>query len=121
MSDDLTPQPTGWLRQIRARTPARVLVGRAGTAYRTPTQLELRRDHAAAVDAVQAELDLPRDFGPLIEPFGLFLVESRATSRAEHLLRPDLGRRLTEDALTLVRERCPAEADLQVVIGDGLS
>jgi ethanolamine ammonia-lyase small subunit len=38
-------------------------VGRAGPAYRTTTQLELRRDHAAALDAVHAELDLERDFG----------------------------------------------------------
>ena len=47
------------LRALRARTPARLLVGRAGPAYRTATALELRHDHAAAVDAVHAELDLP--------------------------------------------------------------
>ena len=51
------------LAAVRGRTPARLLVGRAGTAYRTGTQLELRRDHAAAADAVQAELDLERDLG----------------------------------------------------------
>ncbi len=51
------------LAELRARTPARLIVGRAGTSYRTATQLELREDHAAAVDAVQAELDIERDFG----------------------------------------------------------
>jgi ethanolamine ammonia-lyase small subunit len=30
------------VRKIRARTPARILVGRAGPAYRTETQLQLR-------------------------------------------------------------------------------
>ena len=35
------------MQAIRARTPARILVGRAGPAYRTATQLELRQDHAA--------------------------------------------------------------------------
>ena len=36
------------VRRIRARTPARLLAGRAGAAYRTDTQLELREAHAAA-------------------------------------------------------------------------
>ena len=36
------------IRAVRQRTPARILIGRAGPAYRTHTQLALRRDHAAA-------------------------------------------------------------------------
>jgi ethanolamine ammonia-lyase small subunit len=51
------------MQAIRARMPARILVGRSGPSYRTATALELRHDHAAAVDAVHAELDLRRDFG----------------------------------------------------------
>ncbi len=51
------------LDALRARTPARLVVGRAGPAYRTSTQLELREDHAVAVDAVRAELDLECDLG----------------------------------------------------------
>src|SRR5207302_2787649 len=47
--------PDALLAAIRARTPARLLVGRAGGGYRTATYLELRRDHAAAMDAVAAE------------------------------------------------------------------
>ena len=43
------------LDQIRARTPARVMVGRAGGSYRTKTSLKLRGDHAAARDAVIAD------------------------------------------------------------------
>ena len=45
------------LATVRARTPARLLAGRAGVAYRTPTQLDLRRDHAAARDAVNRVLE----------------------------------------------------------------
>jgi ethanolamine ammonia-lyase small subunit len=51
------------VRKIRARTPARIVVGRAGPAYRTETQLQLREDHAAARDAVRAELDVNAAFG----------------------------------------------------------
>ncbi len=51
------------VRKIRARTPARILMGRAGAAYRTSTQMDLREAHAAARDAVRAELDLQEAFG----------------------------------------------------------
>src|SRR5437879_7058865 len=87
------------MQLIRARTPARLLVGRAGPCYRTATQLELRQDHAAALDAVRAEVDLPRDFGhEFVERWRLFEVRTRAADKTEFLMRPDLGRRLTEDA-----------------------
>jgi len=51
------------LQKIRARTPARILTGRAGAAYRTDVQLELREAHAAARDAVRGEMDLLSVFG----------------------------------------------------------
>jgi ethanolamine ammonia-lyase small subunit len=106
------------LQAVRARTPARILVGRAGPAYRTATALELRHDHAAAVDAVHAELDLPRE---LVERWRLFEVRTRARDKSEYLMRPDLGRRLDDDARTAVARECAPGADVQVVIGDGLS
>ncbi|HEY8517688.1 MAG TPA: ethanolamine ammonia-lyase subunit EutC [Candidatus Binatia bacterium] len=107
---------------VLARTPARILVGRAGTAYRTPTQLELRRDHAAARDAVRAEIDLHGDLGTeLVERWRLFEVRTECRDKDEYLMRPDLGRRLCEAARERVRAECPPRADLQVVIGDGLS
>jgi ethanolamine ammonia-lyase small subunit len=111
-----------FLEVLRARTPARIMVGRAGPAYRTATQLELRRDHAAALDAVRAELDLERDLGhALVEHWKLFEVVSRAETKEEFLMRPDLGRRLSEESSAEIERRCPRNPDLQVVIGDGLS
>jgi ethanolamine ammonia-lyase small subunit len=106
------------LSLVRARTPARILVGRAGPSYRTATQLELRQDHAAAVDAVHADLDLPPAF---LEAWRLFEVRTRAGDKGQYLMRPDLGRRLSDAARAEVVRQCPAGADLQVVIGDGLS
>lgn len=110
------------VRTIRERTPARILVGRAGTSYRTATQLELRQDHAAALDAVHAELDSIRDFGrAFVERWGLFETTTQAASKPEYLMRPDLGRRLSEPARHELIAKCPRSADLQVAIGDGLS
>jgi len=109
------------IERIRARTPARVLADRSGAAYRTGTQLELRQAHAAARDAVRAELDLERDLGPdFVQQWKLFSVSTKAASKDEYLRRPDLGRRLDESARSKLAQ-CPANADLQVVIGDGLS
>ncbi|HET7871703.1 MAG TPA: ethanolamine ammonia-lyase light chain EutC, partial [Terriglobales bacterium] len=125
MSDDhklQPPSPEDIVARIRERTPARVLVDRAGAAYRTPTQLELRRAHAAARDAVAAELDLNRDLGAeFVREWKLFEVTTKTSRKDEYLLRPDLGRELSEDAAAEVKKRCPAGAVLQIVIGDGLS
>ena len=122
---ELEPSSARWpslIERIRARTPARVLVDRAGAAYSTATQLDLRQAHAAARDAVRTELDLERDLGhDLLDRFQLFDVATQARSKDEYLLRPDLGRKLGEDSVRTVQARCALEADLQIVIGDGLS
>lgn len=118
----LTPDDDELVRRVLERTPARLLAGRAGTCYRTTTALQLRADHAAARDAVHAELDLMQAFGKdRIAAFSLFGVQSQARSKAEYLMRPDLGRRLDEASRERIASHCPAGADLQVVIGDGLS
>ena len=110
------------IEKIRARTPARVLADRTGAAYRTATQLELRQDHAAARDAVRAEFELQRDLGAeFVERWKLFTVSTMAASKDEYLRRPDLGRRLDENARAQLLAQCALNADLQIVIGDGLS
>lgn len=106
----------------RARTPARILMGRAGAAYRTETWLKLRGDHAFAKDAVLAEVDLVRDFGPaFVAEWGILDVATMATTKNDYLLRPDLGRALSASARAELRERCPPGAQFQVAIADGLS
>jgi ethanolamine ammonia-lyase small subunit len=110
------------VRKIRARTPARLLVGRAGSAYRTATQMELREAHAAARDAVRAELKPERDFGAdFVHRWDLFNTHTRATTKHEYLLRPDLGRLFDDHSRAKIRSLCPSGGDLQLAIGDGLS
>jgi ethanolamine ammonia-lyase small subunit len=125
MPDDHNSGLSTWpdlIEKIRARTPARVLAGRTGAAYRTATQLQLRQDHAAARDAVRAEFDLSKDLGAeFVERWKLFSVSTLVASKDEYLRRPDLGRRLDENARAQLLEQCALNADLQIVIGDGLS
>jgi ethanolamine ammonia-lyase small subunit len=110
------------LRKIRARTPARLLVGRAGAAYRTSTQMDLREAHAAARDAVRAELTLGEAFDDaFVQRWGLFEVRTEARSKDEYLLRPDLGRRFDAESRTEIQGHCDANSDVQIAIGDGLS
>src|SRR6266853_2306034 len=110
------------VKKVRARTPARLLAGRSGAAYRTNTQLELREAHAAARDAVRAELNLFTNLGDdFVRKWNLFEVSSQAATKDEYLLRPDLGRHLNDASRAEITERCTAGRDLQIVIGDGLS
>lgn len=114
------------VRKVRARTPARLLAGRCGAAYRTNTQLELREAHAAARDAVRAEFDLRRSFGneragEFVRHWNLFEARSQATNKDEYLLRPDRGRHFDDASRAEVIRRCQTGCDLQIAIGDGLS
>jgi ethanolamine ammonia-lyase small subunit len=116
------PVPSGLLEQVRARTPARILTGRAGASYRTPTYLELRADHAAARDAVMTELDLDADLGTaFVADWGVFEVPTLARTKEEYLLRPERGRSLDPSAKAAIAGLCPAGVDLQIAIADGLS
>lgn len=110
------------VRKIRARTPARLLVGRAGPAYRTKTQMELREAHAAARDAVRGELDPALALGDtFLKRWKLVEVRTKAGSKDEYLLRPDLGRHFDDGSRADIQNHCTPGCDLQIAIGDGLS
>jgi len=67
-------------------------------------------------------LSLLQDFGDdFVRKWNLFEICSRATSKDEYLLRPDLGRLLNNASRAEVISHCSTGHDLQVVIGDGLS
>jgi ethanolamine ammonia-lyase small subunit len=110
------------LAALRQRTPARVFVGRHGGGLPTGALLALRQDHAAALDAVHAELDLERDLGRgFVADWKIFEIATRARDKAEYLMRPDLGRSLCEAGRKKLVTNCPPAADVQIAIGDGLS
>jgi ethanolamine ammonia-lyase small subunit len=110
------------VRKIRARTPARILVGRAGASYRTSTQMDLREAHAVARDAVRAEFDMQKVFGAAFAlQWELFETHTQAIGKEEYLLRPDLGRHFDRASHDEIRKLCSPQSDLQIAIGDGLS
>lgn len=107
--------PARWT-DLRQFTPARVALGRAGNGVPTAPHLAFQAAHAAARDAVHAELDV----AALQDALGLpsLVVRSAAADRRSYLLRPDLGRRLPEDAAA----RLPVTPGAMLfVVCDGLS
>jgi len=112
----LRPADREGLRGLMAATPARIGVGRSGPRPRTAALLLFQADHGLTQDALMRAVD-----PGLLERLGLFSVASQAPDRQTYLKRPDLGRRLTEEAKALLRERCAKNPDVQVFVGDGLS
>lgn len=104
------------IQRLKAATPARIAQGRTGTRYLTDTYIQLRAEHAIALDAVHSAL--PDD---LAASLGAIELETRAASAEDFLLFPDHGRRLSDAS----RARCETEAtrgvDVQIIAGDGLS
>lgn len=112
-----SPADPEGLRALIAATTARIGVGRAGPRYNTASLLLFQGDHAITQDALYRDVD-PK----LLSELGLFSVETRITGgKQEYLLRPDLGRQLSDEAKRTIRERCIKNPALQVVVGDGLS
>jgi ethanolamine ammonia-lyase small subunit len=103
------PDPT-------ARMTARIGLGRAGARPRTRAQRVFDADHAITQDALAETV--PTE---LLEELGLFSVDSAAPDRETYLLRPDLGRRLSEAAMETLRANITPGADVQVFVSDGLS
>lgn len=113
--------PAAIWRRLAGLTPARIGLGRAGSALPTRAVLRFGLDHAQARDAVHAPLDDAAVAEALAElGFRSISVASQAPDRAAYLRRPDLGRRLADEGQAALRPDASG-ADLALVVADGLS
>jgi ethanolamine ammonia-lyase small subunit len=102
--------------RLRLMTPARIRLGKCGSALPTAALLSLDRDHSRARDAVHAELSDQNLLASVGRP--VIQVRSRAADRPTYIRRPDLGRLLKKgDEALLV----PTGDTLAIVVADGLS
>jgi ethanolamine ammonia-lyase small subunit len=113
--------PDPWAK-LAGITPARLALGRAGSALPTAQVLALAIAHARARDAVHAGLDATL-LTEQLQGLGqeVVEVESAASSRDIYLARPDFGRRLSpvsRERLEALRRPAP---DVSLIIADGLS
>jgi ethanolamine ammonia-lyase small subunit len=104
------------LRNLMATTTARIGVGRAGPRPRTASLLLFQADHGVTQDAIYGEVDQA-----VLDKFELFTVQTQVEDRNQYLTRPDLGRKLSEEAKKIIAERCVKKPQVQIVVGDGLS
>jgi ethanolamine ammonia-lyase small subunit len=118
VSDTPVRSPDPWAT-LRRATAARIGLARSGASLATAPLLAMRVAHAEARDAVHDALDA----APLLDALAALgrpgiALASAAPDRRAYLMRPDLGRRLADDAcLTPPADGC----DLALVIADGLS
>jgi ethanolamine ammonia-lyase small subunit len=110
------PKNKEQLATLMKQTPARIGTGRAGLRPKTDAWLTFRFDHAAAVDAVYGTVD-----EEVLKRMNLFSVTTQVDNKEEYILRPDLGRRLSEKSKQILRERCKSKPKVQIVVSDGLS
>jgi len=104
------------IKAMKKTTPARIGIGRAGARPKTISWLRLLADHAVAQDAVF--VDVSAEF---IQRMNLLPVQSAAASKDEFLTRPDLGRRLSVEAVKTIEEKCIKNPQVQILVVDGLS
>jgi ethanolamine ammonia-lyase small subunit len=110
------PHDPDGLRNLCATTTARIGVGRAGSRPKTRTLLLFQSDHGVTQDAIYGVVE-----EEVKQQFNLFSVKTMVSDRGEYLLRPDLGRRLSDEAKKTIAERCTKKPQVQIVVGDGLS
>jgi ethanolamine ammonia-lyase small subunit len=104
------------LAKIKAASPSRLAQGRTGTRYLTDTYIQLRAEHAVALDAVHSAIP-----DALPAQLGCIPCASRARDLQEYLLYPDQGRRLSDDSRALLEREGTCGADVIIICGDGLS
>jgi ethanolamine ammonia-lyase small subunit len=108
---------------LRSYTSARIALGRAGAGLPTSAHLAFQLAHARARDAVYSTLDRESLIDTLRERGETAVsLHSAATDRREYLLRPDLGRRLSDTSRAhLASLSGSSECDVVFVLADGLS
>jgi len=110
-----------WLH-LKGHTVARIALGRAGVSLPTQEILDFGLAHAMARDAVHLPLDIDALSSAFNEAdFPTLKVETAANNRQTYLLRPDLGRRLSEKSAALLAKHPQKGFDLVIIVGDGLS
>jgi len=111
------PKDPNGVKALVESTTARIGVGRAGPRYNTASLLLFQGDHAVTQDALYRDVDQK-----LLNEFNLFTVQTKITGgKQEYLLRPDLGRSLSDDAKRTINEKCQKNVNIQLCVGDGLS
>lgn len=101
---------------LKQNAPCRLGIGKAGARYKTGPLLQFRAAHSAAQDAVFSEVD-----AEFVKKMNLFTVQTQCGDKETYLTRPDLGRKLNEEGVATIKEKCKKYPTVQIYVADGLS
>jgi ethanolamine ammonia-lyase small subunit len=104
------------LKMMRKATPARIAIGKCGTRQKTAPYLNFLADHAAAQDAVF--MDVSDEF---LQKNNLLKVQTIVKDKDEYLMKPDLGKKLSEESRKVILEKIEKGKQVQIIVVDGLS
>ncbi|MDW7673828.1 MAG: ethanolamine ammonia-lyase subunit EutC [Bacillota bacterium] len=104
------------LKAMKEATIARIGLWRAGPRLKTGALIRFLADHAVAQDAVFLDVSVE-----ILKQMNLFTVETMASSKEDYLTRPELGMKLSEQAIKTIKEKCQPNVQVQIVVADGLS
>lgn len=107
---------------LRRFTQARIALGRAGHAVPTRALLDFQLAHAQARDAVHEPWDVGT-FAEQVRALGeeALILETCISSRDEFLRRPDLGRVLSDESRSRLRNLNVGETGVALIVTNGLS
>lgn len=104
------------VQRVVDASPSRLAQGRVGTRYTTAAYIQLRAEHAIALDAVHSAV--ADDFA---SRQGFVALRTKAKDHNEYLLHPDSGRSLDDDSKARLVKEGTMGADVTIIVGDGLS
>lgn len=104
------------VEDLISQTDARVGTGRTGPRPRTTALLRFLADHSRSKDTVIKNVE-----SSWLEERGLMEMQTCARDKDEYLTRPDMGRKLNDEAKALIKGKCKHAPQVQVVLSDGLS
>jgi ethanolamine ammonia-lyase small subunit len=107
---------------LRRFTQARIALGRAGHAVPTQVMLDFQLAHAQARDAVHYSWAIDA-FAEQVLGLGeeFLILDTPVVSRDEYLRRPELGRVLTDESRTRLRNVTKGNVDVALIVTNGLS
>jgi len=119
--DEKEIRKTDPIEALKAFTPARIGLGRVGSAMPLKAFQEFKLAHAHARDSVYSELDVD-GLTDQLKKFNLpvLCLHSGAAYRGQYLQRPDLGRTLNEESAEEIKNY-HTTCDVAIIVADGLS
>ncbi len=104
------------IKEFLGATNTRVATGHEGPRPKMIPYLRFLADHARSKGSVIREVS-----EEWLQKNNLWSVQTQAESKDVYLTRPDLGRKLPDEAIQTIKSKITSAPQVQVILSDGLS